>query len=140
MSAPETPIERIFYDGQCGVCHWAVGFVARRDGAGAAFRFAPLRGETFDAEVPEARRDAIPDSLVVLTRDGELLLRSQGLVHVLRRLGGPWPWLGTLLALVPRALRDFGYDRFAAVRHRLARRPEGACPLVPPELGRRFDP
>ncbi len=140
MSSPETPTERIFYDGDCGVCHWAVGFVARRDPKGEAFRFAPLDGESFAAEVPEEERDAIPDSLVVLTRDGELLLRSRGMVHILRRLKRPWPWLGTLLALVPRVLGDFGYDRFAAVRHRLVRRPEGVCPLVPPELARRFDP
>ncbi len=144
MSAPPLPhsarAERIFYDGDCGVCHWAVRVVARHDREGAAFRFAPLGGETFAAELPAPQRENLPDSIAVHTADGVLLLRSQGLVHILRRLGPLWRVLGAVLALVPRPLRDFGYDRFAAVRHRLVRRPEGACPLLPPELGRRFDP
>lgn len=140
MPPESTPTERIFYDGHCGVCHWSVGFVSRRDPEGRAFRFAPLHGETFAAEVPEEKRDGVPDSLVVRTAAGELKVRSVGVVHILRRLKWPWPWLGALLWLVPRPLRDWGYDRFAAVRHHFAKRPDGTCPLMPPELRRRFDP
>ncbi len=132
--------EHIFYDGDCGVCHWSVGFVARHDRTGEAFRFAPLGGEIFHRRVaPEAARD-LPDSLVVSARDGALLLRSDGVIHILRRLGPFWQLLGALLAAVPRAIRDLGYDRFAERRHRLASRPDGTCPLVPPELRQRFDP
>jgi predicted DCC family thiol-disulfide oxidoreductase YuxK len=131
--------ERIFYDGHCGVCHWAVRFVARHDPAGRTFRFAPLEGEVFSRVLPEAARRRLPDSLVVQTKDGQLLLRSQGLVHILRQLGGVWRLLGELLALVPRPLRDFGYDTFARIRHRLAAPPADVCPLVPPEVRRRFD-
>lgn len=132
--------ERIFYDGDCGVCHWSVGFVARRDRTGRAFRFAPLGGETFvDAVAPE-RRLSLPDSMIVQARDGSLLMRSSGLVHILGRLGWGWRVLGALLWVVPRPLRDLAYDAFAALRYRLARPPEGVCPLMPAELGRRFDP
>lgn len=141
--ATETPAlstERIFYDGECGVCHWAVGFVARHDRTAGAFRFAPLGGETFDDVVGAERRSRLPDSMVVLTADGDLLLRSQGLIHILSRLGPLWRALGMLLRAVPRPLRDWAYDAFAAARYRLAARPEGTCPLMPPELGRRFDP
>ena len=139
MTAPAASTERIFYDGDCGVCHWAVAFVARHDGGGRAFRFAPLGGEVFRRSVPQANRD-LPDSLVVRSGDGELLLRSEGLVHILSRLGPIWRFLGAILALVPRPVRDYFYDRFAERRHRLARRPEGICPMVPPEPRQRFDP
>lgn len=140
MTTETSSAERIFYDGDCGVCHWAVSFVARHDRAGEAFRFAPLDGEIFRRRVtPEARRD-LPDSLVVLTSSDELLLRSDGVVHILLRLGPFWRFLGHLLAVVPRPVRDFFYDRFAERRHRLARRPDGTCPIVAPELRRRFDP
>ena len=132
--------ERIFYDGECGVCHWAVDFVARRDPGGATFRFAPLGGETFTAELAPEQRTDLPDSLVVQNRNGEVLVRSGGALYILRRLGGVWRLLAVLLGWVPRPLRDWGYDRFAAVRHHFAQRPDGVCPLVPPELGRRFDP
>ena len=132
--------EHIFYDGTCGVCHWSVKFVDARDPEGRTFRFAPLGGDTFTALLSEDQRADLPDSLVVHTDRGDVLWRTSGLIHILRRLGGVWGILGVLLAVVPRPIRDFGYDRFAAIRHRVVKRPEGVCPLVPPALGARFDP
>lgn len=138
---PELPSpELLFYDGDCGVCHWAVKFVARRDPRGEHFRFAPLHGPTFEASVPANVAATLPDSLVVLSREGRVLFRSSGMVHILGRIGGAWGLLGRLLWLVPRPLRDLGYDLFARIRHRLVARPEGTCPLLPPELRGRFDP
>ena len=139
MTASAT-CDRIFYDGDCGVCHWSVRFVARRDPGGRAFRFAPLGGEVFGRSVPPEVRRGLPDTMVVETAGGEILLRSQAVVHVLRRLGRPWPALGLLLAAVPRPIRDLGYDLFARARRRLAAPPEGVCPVLPPELAARFDP
>lgn len=140
MTVAHPPPERIFYDGDCGVCHWSVGFVARHDRAGDVFRFAPLGGEVFRAEVPAEVRDSLPDSMVVQTRSGSLLLRSDGLVHILRRLGLFWRLLAQILFLVPRPIRNYAYDRFAERRHRLAAKPDGVCPLMPPDLRQRFDP
>src|ERR1700689_3400113 len=80
--------EYLFYDGHCGLCHRAVRFVLRHDRGGRAFRFAPLQGSTFRARVAEERRVGLPDSVVVLTRDAELLVRSAASLHIFRRLGG----------------------------------------------------
>jgi predicted DCC family thiol-disulfide oxidoreductase YuxK len=129
----------LFYDGGCGLCHGAVRFVLKRDREGA-FRFAPLEGETFTAEVPEALRAALPDSLALKEADGRLLTRSTAVAALLRRLGGFWAFLGGLLWIIPRPLRNLGYDLVAKVRHRLFKKPEGACPLVPPELRGRLLP
>ncbi len=132
--------DRIFYDGECGVCHWSVGFVARHDPEGHAFRFAPLHGEVFNETVDEQARHQLPDTMLVQTTEGELLLRSQGVLYILSRLGPFWRFCGRLLSIVPWPIRDYFYDRFAANRQRLASKPEGACPLLPPELRQRFDP
>ena len=140
MTVQASPTERIFYDGECGVCHWSVGFVARHDRSGRAFRFSPLGGEVFQRTVPPEVGHNLPDSMVVQTAGGALLLRSDGAIHILRRLGGGGRLLALLMMLVPRPIRDYLYDRFAARRHRLAARPDGTCPLVPPELRQRFDP
>ncbi|MEE8525202.1 MAG: DCC1-like thiol-disulfide oxidoreductase family protein [Thermoanaerobaculia bacterium] len=139
MAASAT-CDRIFYDGGCGICHGSVAFVARHDPTGDAFRFAPLHGEVFAEIVGEEIGRALPDTMVVQTAAGDLLLRSEGVVYILRRLGPFWKLLGRLLALVPRPIRDFFYDRFAAGRRFLASKPAGACPLLPPELRQRFDP
>lgn len=129
----------LFYDGSCGLCHGAVRFVLKRD-KGGVFRFAPLQGGTFQELVPEACRAALPDSLVLREPGGRLLMRSSAVAALLRRLGGLWRLAGALLWIVPRPLRDFGYDRVAMVRHRLFKKPEGVCPVVPQPLRSRFLP
>ena len=129
----------LFYDGDCGLCHGAVLFVLKRDKAGV-FRFAPLQGETLLEWVPAEARAELPDSLVLRLEDGVLLTRSNAVAAMLKRLGGPWPVLGFLLRIIPRFLRDLGYDGVAKIRHRLFEKPEGVCPLVPPELRGRFLP
>jgi predicted DCC family thiol-disulfide oxidoreductase YuxK len=130
--------ERLFYDGDCGMCHRAVTFVLARDRRGA-FRFAPLDSETFRAAVPEATRAHLPDSMVVLTSAGALLTRSDAIVHILETLGGFWAAVGRIIAVLPRAVRDWGYDRVAAVRKRLFAPPAGVCPVVPAAVRGRFD-
>jgi predicted DCC family thiol-disulfide oxidoreductase YuxK len=130
----------LFYDGHCALCHRAVKFVLRHDRSGQAFRFAPLQGEMFQAKVAEGRRAGLPDSVVVLTRDGELLVRSAAFLHIFRRLGGGWRVLAALLSLIPRGLRDIVYDFVARIRYRVFGKREDLCPIVPAELRARFDP
>jgi predicted DCC family thiol-disulfide oxidoreductase YuxK len=90
--------------------------------------------------VPADRRAKLPDTFVVLTRDGTLLLRSDASLHVLRRLGGVWKILAKILSAFPRGLRDLVYDFVARSRYRLFGRHDGLCPVVPPNLRARFDP
>lgn len=129
----------VFYDGACGLCHRTVRFAIARDRDGSRFRFAALGGETFRRLVPEPARAGLPDSIVVLTPDGSLLTRSGAVVHILERIGGSWRLPAGLLGLVPRGIRDLGYDGIARVRYRLFSKPTDACPVTPPELRARFD-
>jgi predicted DCC family thiol-disulfide oxidoreductase YuxK len=129
----------LFYDGACGLCHGAVLFLLKCDKAGV-FRFAPLQGETLAEQVPEETLAALPDSLVLREPDGRLFTRSSAVVAMLKRLGPFWRVLGALLWVVPRPLRDLGYDAVAKVRHRLFKKPDDACPIVPKELRGRFLP
>lgn len=130
---------RLFYDGSCALCHWAVRFTLARDRDGSRFRYAPLDSDAFRAAAPEAVRAALPDSLVLQTDDGRLLTRSAAVVQVLRRLSGPWRLLGTIASWIPTALLDPLYDLVARTRYRLFGRKQDACPLIPKELRARFD-
>lgn len=129
--------EIIFYDGTCGLCHGFIRFVLSEDHAGA-FHFAPLQSETFTARVPEDVRKTLPDSVIVATADGRILSRSAAVAHVMQRLGGLWGLSGKLGALLPAKPLDALYDRVAAVRHRLFKRPTDACPMMPKDLRARF--
>jgi predicted DCC family thiol-disulfide oxidoreductase YuxK len=132
--------EMLFYDGHCGLCHRAVKFVLRHDRTQKAFRFAPLQGETFQARVPAAQRAELPDSIVVLAKDGALLVRSDAFLHILRRMGGAWKTLAAVMGIIPRAVRDAVYDFIARIRYRVFGRRVDVCPVAAPELRVRFDP
>jgi predicted DCC family thiol-disulfide oxidoreductase YuxK len=129
----------VFYDGACGLCHRTVRFAIARDRDGSRFRFAALGGEAFRRRVSPSAQAGLPDSIVVLTPDGSLLTRSGAIIHILDRLDRPWGWVGNVLRLVPRGIRDRGYDGIARVRYRLFRKPTDACPVTPPELRARFE-
>ncbi|MFP4601181.1 MAG: DCC1-like thiol-disulfide oxidoreductase family protein [Persicimonas sp.] len=136
--------EHVFYDGGCGLCHRAVRFVLAEDTAEPpAFRFAPLGGETFERALVESDSAVefgdLPDSIIVATADGEILVKSEAILYIGRRLGGLWRAFSTIASLVPRAVRDFVYDGIARIRHRLFAQPKDVCPLLPPELRERFE-
>lgn len=128
----------VFYDGHCGLCHRTVRLLLAEDATGDTFRFSPLQGATFPERV-EARDD-LPDSVLVLTPDGRLLMRSSAAIEALWRLGGFWRALGHALWLVPRPLRDLGYAGVAKVRKAIFGAPEATCPIIPADLGPRFLP
>jgi predicted DCC family thiol-disulfide oxidoreductase YuxK len=140
MSPAASNAEILFYDGHCALCHRAVKFVLRHDRSGKAFRFAPLQGATFQSRVPAGARPGLPDSIVVLTEDGALLVRSNAFLHILRRLGGGWRILAGLLAVIPRPLRDVIYRFIARIRYRVFGTRDDLCPIVPLDLRARFDP
>jgi predicted DCC family thiol-disulfide oxidoreductase YuxK len=131
---------RLFYDGHCALCHGAVRFVVRRDREAPPVRFAPIGGETFELLLAARGRPELPDSLLVETADGELLVRSEAVRHLARRAGGAWRVLASLAGLLPRAVRDALYDFVAARRRRWFGGTQQACPLLPAELRGRFDP
>jgi predicted DCC family thiol-disulfide oxidoreductase YuxK len=121
--------ERIFFDGDCGLCHWAVQWVQRHDQAGR-FRFAPSSGPEFSAISAQRKRSAgisvasgLPNTLVVETKDGTLITRSRAVLYVLRAMGGRWRRLALALSLVPAPLLDFGYRAVASVRRVFGRPP-----------------
>lgn len=131
--------ERIYYDGQCGLCQRSVRVLLAEDRGDPTFRYAPLQGETFLERTTEAQRTALPDSTVVETVDGRLLVRSTAVLYMAGRLGGMYRVLGAMAGCIPTAARDAGYNVVAGARHRLFAKPMTACPLLPPRLRGRFD-
>jgi len=88
--------------------------------------------------VPPEQRAIVPDSVVVRTEDGRLLVKSAAVLHVLSRIGGAWRIAAAGMALAPTGLSDFFYDRIARMRKKLFAAPPDTCPVLPPELRSRF--
>ena len=135
-SRPDT----VFFDGGCGLCHRMVLFAIGEDRRGDSFQFAALGEETFRERVPEDARLRLPDSIVVLTPNNELTVKSAAVIRILKRLGGLWRVLAQILGVVPPFLRNWGYDLVARYRKLVFKKPEQVCPMVPADLQERFLP
>lgn len=140
MSAPSHgPL--LLFDGGCALCHRTVRFLLRADRRGA-LRFAPLDGETAAALAVRWPQIGDADSVVLVSSpEGEprVALRSAAVIGALRLAGGPWRLAASLLALVPRPLRDVAYDFVARRRQRwFGRYP--SCPPPPAAWRDRFLP
>lgn len=137
---------RLFYDGDCGLCHRSVRFILSEErGTPEALRlrFAPLESRTFEQRLAtrgDLSIDSLPDSIVVELEDGSILVRSAAACEIASRLGGLWLGLARASAWLPRRLLDRGYDGIAFIRKHLFARPAESCPILPPALRARFDP
>lgn len=105
----------VFYDDACRLCRAAARTIDRKDHGSCA----PLDGDLFTRLVPPERRTGLPDSLVVRTRDGALLTRSEAILHLLSRLGAGNRLLAQLGRRLPRSWRDQIYDIVARARRRV---------------------
>ena len=127
----------LFYDGECGLCHRFVLFVLTHE-KGVVIQFAPLPGETFKEQFTEKQAIEFPDSLILLTEAGDVLMLSDAAVYAMKTLSPGWRCVGKFVGLLPKPIRDFGYHFVAAIRKKIFKKPENVCPLVPDELRGRF--
>ena len=119
----------LFFDDSCALCQFWVRFVLRLDKEGKVY-FAPLFGETFDKRFSKAEVESSPDSVIVSSRNGVTLSKSDAIIEVLKVLGGIWKVIGSGLAVVPTPLRDFLYDCVAKIRRFLFSVDSPLCPLL----------
>ncbi len=129
----------IFYDGECALCHGFVKYVLNHDKHGE-FRYSPLQGETLKKLVSAEQIAALPDSVVVRAFAGELFLKSDGVIYVLRRLGPVSRMLAVIVSAFPKVIRDFGYVVVASLRKKIFGTKPDFCPIVPAEVRERFLP
>jgi predicted DCC family thiol-disulfide oxidoreductase YuxK len=134
MSAPV-----LLYDGVCGFCNQAVRTILRHDNDGV-LRFAALDSDFARAVIARHPALADVDSVVFVDDpdgpDENVRVRSAAGLRVVEYLGGPWKVL-LVTRLIPAPVRDWLYDRFAAIRYRVFGKYE-TCPIPPPAVRARF--
>ena len=109
MHTTEHPI--IFFDSDCGLCHWAVVTCLNWD-TSHIIRFAPLKGKTAKRHLPATYLSL---DTVVLLKNSVFYTKSNVIIQLLDLLNKPI--LATICRLFPRAIRDHMYDYIA--QHRL---------------------
>ena len=126
----------IFFDGVCGLCNRWIDFMLVHD-RNRRFRFAALQGETARDWLKMAPDESL-SSVVLLDAQG-IHRKSDAIWRMLVQLGGLWRFFGCLLRLVPRPVRNWGYDFVARHRYRWFGKKE-TCRLPTPDERTRFLP
>lgn len=126
----------IFFDGVCGLCNHWIDFVLSRD-RNRLFHFAPLQGETARDWLKMGPHEEL-SSVVLLDARG-IHRKTDAVWRMLVQLGGVCRIAGRLLRLVPRPVRNWGYDFVARHRYRWFGKKE-SCRLPTPDERARFLP
>ena len=127
----------LFFDGTCALCHGTVRFLLAEDRA-SRLSYSPLQGQLIHATLPQEAIAALPDSMVLVTSDGERLVESDAVLRCLQMLGGLWTILGFALWHVPKPVRDLAYRTVGRRRYAWFGRKQEVCPLMPDALRGRF--
>lgn len=125
----------VVFDGECNLCAHSVSFVLRHE-RGRTLRFAPLQSSAGSRLMRERGMTPGDARTFVLIRGDATFIKSDAALRVLAYLAWPWRLLG-VLAVIPRPIRDGGYDLVARNRHRWFGRPV-ACVVPTPEIRARF--
>lgn len=135
-AASPNPLLVIFFDGVCGLCNHWIDFLLARDRK-RLFHFAPLQGETARDWLKLAPDESL-NSVVLFDAQG-IHRKTDAVWRMLVQLGGAWRVAGWLLRLVPRPVRNLGYDFVARHRYRWFGKKE-SCRLPTPDERARFLP
>jgi len=140
MTAPgNRTVDLLLYDGQCAFCSSSVQFILKREKRKTT-AFAPFYSETYYRVLLPEEREALPDSLIVIRRNGEILDRSTAALYIGLKLKSPWRELSKAGLTVPEFLRDGVYRIVAACRKKLVRKDPGKCLIPTEEQKKRFLP
>ncbi|MBE7537615.1 MAG: thiol-disulfide oxidoreductase DCC family protein [Opitutaceae bacterium] len=121
----------VLFDGHCVMCSAGARALMRADRR-ALFKLgttqSPEGGRLLACHGLSAEA---PDTFV-LSEGSRLYVRSTAYVRILWRLGMPLKLLAAILWLVPRPVRDAGYNWVARNRFRLFGR-QSTCPMPTPD-------
>jgi len=130
---PEKSI--ILFDGVCNMCGGFVKFILPRDHK-SQFVFGSLQSTGAQQLLLSFRQPAERMTTVVLIEHGQLYVKSDAVLRILKQMGGGWALLYSGIIL-PLWIRDGLYDLIAKHRYRLFGK-KTSCLVPRPEWKDRF--
>lgn len=121
----------IFFDGYCVLCSGTVALLIKIDKK-RIFQYSSLQG-SYAQEALNLNNIKSGASVIFLSR-GRSYKKAEAVIHILKKLGSIYKFLGFLLNLLPLFILDQIYHLIAANRYRLFGKNE-TC-LIPDETNR----
>jgi len=125
----------VIFDRTCSLCAQSVMFILGHE-SDRVLRFAALQSHAGSRLMREFGIDPAQTETFVLIEGGRAFVKSDAALRVAKHLRRPWHWLG-VVRIVPRPVRDLGYDLVARNRHRWCGR-VNACLVPTAEFRARF--
>jgi predicted DCC family thiol-disulfide oxidoreductase YuxK len=113
-------VKIVFFDGYCSLCNAFIDWLMRIDKTGQ-LKFASLQGETA-AKFLEKIESTDVNTIIYLC-DKNKFEQSTAVLHILSDVGGVWTFAKIFL-IIPKFIRDFGYQVVAKNRYRFFKKRE----------------
>jgi len=136
MNTPESinhPL--LLFDGVCNLCNGTVNWIIKHDPEGI-IHFASLQSDLAERKLKGEGLDNQSLSSVILIKGNQFYTQSEAILQVLGDIK-PGGFLFTLLSLIPKPLRDWGYKQVARNRYRIFGK-KNTCMVPKPEWRERF--
>jgi predicted DCC family thiol-disulfide oxidoreductase YuxK len=125
----------VLFDGECNFCNATVQKLIRLDRK-SRLKFASLQSAAGQRILREHGLPPEGVNSMLLLDNGILHQRSDAVLRLLRRIGGPVSVV-SFLQMIPRPLRDAAYNFIARHRLKIAGRKK-ECAIPTPEIRARF--
>ncbi|MEI8141685.1 MAG: thiol-disulfide oxidoreductase DCC family protein [Chitinophagia bacterium] len=107
----------ILFDGVCNFCNRTVNIIIKHDKE-AHFKFAASQSIGGIKLLQQFKLDQKASASVILIDNETIYTKTDAVIQIAKYLKG-WPRLLMGLKLIPKPLRDFGYDTIAKNRYTL---------------------
>ena len=127
--------EVVIFDGVCNLCNRSVQFILNHEST-PKLKFVPLQSAA-GSRIMRLHGFSPEDvRTFVLVLAGKPYIKSDAAIQISKFLRSPWSLLGAI-RIVPRPIRNWGYDLVARNRYRWFGRTE-SCMVPTPEFRARF--
>lgn len=125
----------LIFDGVCKLCNGLVYFIIKHD-RHSRISFTYYQSEVVNRIQEQYDLKVSPSDTIIYIDKGTPLYKSTALIRILKDLGGLWMSVCILIA-IPRAIRDWLYDRIAKNRYKIFGKKD-YCTIPSDELKDRF--
>ena len=105
----------LLFDGDCKICNFWVQFIQKRKPKNK-FKYIPLESDKGQTNLTNFNVSSSIDSIVFIWNN-KAYIKSNAAFQILKQFNVWWRFL-LIFWIVPRPIRDWGYDFIAKNRHR----------------------